>query len=164
MLFMKRLGDTLSVLKRPDMRELKEALSEFGCSSDQIKPFVPEPELLPYGRSVLFRSQDVEAIIVHLPAGCSTYIHDHGNSACCARLVEGVMLNTVFTANESGEAAYAAQYRVKEGQTVVAPVGHIHQMSNPGKSRTVSLHLYSPPLSGTKTYNRAEEYVLDYVI
>lgn len=164
MLLIKRLSDMLSALKRPDVRELKVILSALDCTPELIAPYVSEPEGLPYGRNVLFRSDEVEAIVVHLPARSETYIHDHGCSAGCSLVVEGIMLNTIYKADERGEAVYAAQFRVKEGQTLPAPKGQIHQMSNPGARRTVSLHLYSPPLSGAKTYTRAEQYVLDYVI
>jgi cysteine dioxygenase len=164
MLLIKRLGDMLSALKRPDVRELKEILSALDCTPELIAPYVSEPDRLPYGRNVLFRSDEVEAIVVHLPARSETYIHDHGCSAGCALVVEGVMLNTVYNADERGEAAYAAHFHVREGQTLLAPKGQIHQMSNPGARRTVSLHLYAPPLSGAKTYARADQYVLDYVI
>jgi cysteine dioxygenase len=160
----KRLCDTLSPLKRPDVRELKEALAAIGCTPELVAPYVSEPERLPYGRNVLYRSDEVEAIVVHLPARSETYIHDHGSSAGCALVVEGIMQNAMFQVDERGEAAYVAEFRMREGQTILAPKGQIHQMSNPGARRTVSLHLYSPPLSGAKTYKRAEQYVLDYVI
>lgn len=164
MILIKRLCDTLSSLKNPDVCELQEALAAIGCTPELVAPFVSEPEKLPYGRNVLYRSDEVEAIVVHLPARGETYIHDHGGSAGCALVVEGMMRNTMFRIDERGEAVYVAEFRMREGQTILAPKGQIHQMSNPGAGRTVSLHLYSPPLSGTKTYKRAEHYVLDYVI
>ncbi|GAA3404443.1 cysteine dioxygenase family protein [Paenibacillus hodogayensis] len=164
MLFMTRLEEALASLRRPDMRDLKETLSAVGCTPRQAEPHVAQPDRLPYGRTVLFRNTEVEAILVHLPARTGTFIHDHGDSLGCAIVVEGELINTVFRTDGRGDAIYASEERVRSGQCLSAPAGLIHRMRNPGAGRTVSLHLYAPPLTGTKTYAEADEYVLDYVI
>ncbi|RKN84208.1 cysteine dioxygenase [Paenibacillus ginsengarvi] len=164
MLFLERLTEALLKLRQPSLHGLQEALGTLQGTKELIAPYVTEPEHLPYGRNVLFRSAYVEAIVVHIPAYRKTFIHDHGSSIGCAQVMEGSILNSIYTLNDLGETTFASQALVKEGQIVLAPNGQVHQMINPGNRRAVSLHLYTPPLAGTKSFRRDEEYVLDYVI
>ncbi|MEF3301554.1 cysteine dioxygenase [Paenibacillus sp. GYB003] len=164
MLFKQRVDDVLSSLRQPSLRELHEALDAIGATAELIAPYVTEPDRLPYGRNVLFRSDHVEAIVVHIPPGSETFVHDHGRSVGCALLLEGAMLNATYRTGGGGEAFLVAQCRVPEGRRIEAPAKQIHRMSNPGVRRAVSLHLYAPPLAETNTYKPVEEYVLDYVI
>ncbi|PYI55817.1 cysteine dioxygenase [Paenibacillus flagellatus] len=164
MTFLQRVEMALSALHKPTLRELRETLSALLCTPEAIAPYVTEPDGLPYGRNVLFRTEEAEAIVVHLPGHTETYIHDHGASFGCAQVVEGVLVNSIYRAVGENEAAFAAETRLSAGQFVLAPPGQVHRMSNPTEGRTVSLHVYAPPLSGARTYSPTDEYVLDYVI
>lgn len=165
MKFLQRVEKALAGMTRPNVRELREALSSLSCTKEELAPYVTEPEQLPYGRHVICRTDEAEAIVIHIPARTETRIHDHGRSVGCAHVMEGTLLNTIYRKEGQGEAVYAvSEMIIREGQHMDAPCGQIHQMTNPTTRRTVSLHLYSPPLSGTRTYVAAEEYVLDYVI
>jgi cysteine dioxygenase len=162
---LQRVEKALAVLRQPTVRDLREMLSSLACTKEELAPYVTEPAQLPYGRHVIGRTEEAEVIVIHIPTRTETRIHDHGCSAGCALVIEGTLRNTIYRKEGRGEAVYASSEAIlREGQLMDAPFGQIHQMANPASGRTVSLHVYAPPLSGTKTYRAAEEYVLDYVI
>jgi cysteine dioxygenase len=117
-----------------------------------------------YGRNVIYRSSDVEAIVIHLPAGGRTSIHNHGESIGCAQVVEGRLTNVVYRSKGFGMVRETGKIDVRTGFFFAAPYGQIHRLSNDAGERAVSLHLYSPPLRGMRTYRPEEEVSLDFVI
>lgn len=154
--------EQLDKLKNPGTEQLKNAILSLNCTPDRIKPFVKAPELLPYGRHVLFRNDQLELIVVQVPPGQTTGIHDHGDSIGCTYVVEGRMLNINFTVNGSGKANYEAEQKVAKGQFLNLGHGAVHSMNNPYSEPLITVHVYSPPLSGVTRYE--QEWVLDYVI
>ncbi|GIP31605.1 cysteine dioxygenase family protein [Paenibacillus sp. J2TS4] len=142
--------------------ELGKALRRLNCTAKQVSSYVTEPRELPYGRRVIHRTEEVEAIVVHLPAGRSTFIHDHGESVGCGYVVQGTMINTIYTPNERGRAEYVSEAIVREGDCFYAEPGQVHAMRNPAKEPLITFHLYAPPLEKANRYET--EWVLDYVI
>lgn len=163
--FMHRLVSELEQLQAPTVAELLAALRNADCGPEDISHYVVDPiPSMAYGRNVLYRSDDVEAIVIHLPAGARTSIHNHGDSIGCAQLIEGTLSNVLYRSKGFGMASEAGTLDVLTGSCFAAPHGQIHQMRNEGDDRVVTLHLYAPPLHGMRTYRPEEEIVLDYVI
>jgi cysteine dioxygenase len=160
-----RLEIVLSELKMPSVADLRRALQQLDCTEADLRPFVTEPAAgRSYGRNVLYRTPDVEAIVVHIPSGAATTIHDHGESVGCALVVEGRLHNAMYRSAGYGMASEQGSIVAEAGDFIVALKGQIHQMRNEGGERFVSLHLYAPPLTGMRQYVPADEAVLDYVI
>ncbi|KIL41564.1 hypothetical protein SD70_06815 [Gordoniibacillus kamchatkensis] len=165
MQWLNRLQKELDALRAPTAAELFAALQAAPCTKEDLAAFVTEPEAgRAYGRNVLYRSNHVEAIVVHLPPGAATSVHDHGDSVGCAKVVEGELCNAIYRKSDYGMAAETGAVTVAAGKHVFAPHGQIHQMRSSGNGRTVSLHLYAPPIAGMKIYVPEELAVLDYVI
>ncbi|MDF2961792.1 MAG: hypothetical protein K0S39_3527 [Paenibacillus sp.] len=150
-------------LSNPAPHELKARISGLELSPEKVSPYIAEPSYLPYGRCALFQSNDIEVILIHLPKLSQTYIHDHGASIGCALILEGEMTNAVYRLDGYGYAQETGESTLKKNQFLYAPQGQIHQMRNTGLERMLSLHVYTPRLTGVKVY-RTYEQVLDYVI
>jgi cysteine dioxygenase len=150
-------------MTNPSPHELRAVIGRLLLTSETVSPYLAEPSFLPYGRTVMFQSDSVEVILIHLPSGSQTWIHDHGASVGCAYIVEGQLTNTLFRPGPEGYVYECGESCVTEGQFMYAPQGQIHQMSNKGSDRMVSLHVYTPKLSGMKKYSTYEQ-VLDFVI
>ncbi|UQZ86522.1 Cysteine dioxygenase [Paenibacillus konkukensis] len=147
----------------PSPYDLRQAIQQLELKEEEVSSYVAEPSYLPYGRKVLFQSEVVEVILIHLPAGRETMIHDHGASRGCAYVVEGELTNKIYELGAEGYVDESGESVVKQGQFLYAPEGMIHQMCNTGTRRVVSLHAYTPAMSNTKVYHTYEQ-VLDYVI
>lgn len=149
---MNSIASKFEGLMRPTLDDLRSKLSELPDFSRQLPNFVTEPDQLPYGRNVIYSTDHLELIVINLPPMRRTAIHDHGQSNCCAIIVEGTMTNTTYDPVGPGEVEATEEQLIKPGQFLVSPKGHIHQMSNRTSERVLSLHAYSPPLSGMQNY------------
>ncbi|WP_028547508.1 cysteine dioxygenase [Paenibacillus sp. UNC451MF] len=147
----------------PSGHELRRAIEQLKLEPQEVASYVTEPATLPYGRRVLFQSEHVEVILIHLPAGHETYIHDHGESIGCAFVLEGELTNKQYWLDKEGYAYECGEAVLGPSQFLFAPKGQIHQMCNYGKQRVVTLHAYTPAMKDTKVYYPYEQ-VLDYVI
>lgn len=150
-----RFGD----MNRPDPGRLERALLDAPDAATNVAPHIREPDQYPYGRNVVFANDRVEAIVVYVPPGVSTPIHDHGESVGCALVVEGTLINTEFVpaAMDRTTVDRAGESRVDAGGVATFPAGTIHRMTNGGPGRLVSLHIYAPPLRDVRRYEEASE-------
>ncbi|MFC0214841.1 cysteine dioxygenase family protein [Paenibacillus chartarius] len=159
------LMNRLERLQSPTVSELQGILRQVRLSPGDIECFVAQPENgRSYGRQVIFRNAELEAIVIHLPALSQTSIHDHGESIGCALVVEGKLTNQLYTTAGYGMVHPAGSYEVTSGSCMLAPYGQIHEMLNRTDERMISLHVYAPPLAGMKQYVPESSAVLDYVI
>jgi cysteine dioxygenase len=149
--------------ERLSIQQLQWLVRKLTMEPELIKPYVSEPVQLAYGRNVLYHSQHLEAIVIHLPPGAETAIHDHGCSVGCAVVIEGTMQNTVYQLDSYRYPVEVYQKEVRTGEMLIAPKGQIHKMSNRTDQRVVSLHVYAPRLTETQRYLPYEQ-VLDFVI
>ncbi|MBN2910281.1 cysteine dioxygenase family protein [Polycladomyces sp. WAk] len=153
--FVSCLRSLLQNLHRPDVWRLRQAVERLDCTRERIAPLVTQPRPpLRYGRNVVFRSDRFEAIVIHLPSGTETPIHDHGNSIGCIRVVAGTLENKVFTLSpHHSQPALSSTGRHQAGEYVLIGHGLIHAMRNAGEEPMISFHVYTPPLENTKQYS-----------
>jgi cysteine dioxygenase len=150
--FLACVKEVLSKVKQPGYRELKEAIKLIGCTREKILPYVTEPDQFSYGRNVIYRSDRVEAIVIHIPGMKQTPIHNHGNSIGCGQVVEGNLINQLYVLEKDDEPFGYEENRFAQGQFFFATKGQIHQMRNPSAERLITFHIYSPPLQDMKIY------------
>lgn len=133
------------MLRNPTLQELGEALGNIPNLSTFIDPYVKEPEQCAYGRNIIYRNDMVEVIVINLPKQKETPIHDHGPSIGYAMVLEGNLINTIYRLNQ-GKIEHESAHLIREEQFFFSTPGLIHKMVNSGSTRTVSIHVYSPPL------------------
>lgn len=150
--FLQCVNHVLSKLKQPTHRELKEAISSIGCTSERIRPHITEPDILPYGRNVIYQSDHIEAIVVHIPGKKQTPVHDHGDSIGCAYVVEGSLVNKLYVLEKENKHFCYEQNRCMKGEFFYVTKGQIHNMCNPSEERLITFHVYSPPIKDMKIY------------
>jgi cysteine dioxygenase len=158
-----RLEQTFCTLKKPNMSQLKEAITDLGSLLEQIPSYCTEPGQLPYGRNMLVQNEDIEVVVIHLPGEKSTPIHDHGGSIGCAHVIEGSLLDVSYALDEHGYPLPVKESEAKAGELLEETAGQIHRLINPNKERMISLHAYAPPLKGSKKYIPYLD-ILDFVI
>ncbi|MDN4594332.1 cysteine dioxygenase [Polycladomyces subterraneus] len=153
--FISCLHRSFQNLHRPDVWRLRQVIEQLGCTRERISPLITKPQPpLSYGRNVVFRSDQFEAIVIHLPPGTGTPIHDHGNSIGCVRVVAGTLENRVFTLSPGvSEPVLSSTGCHLPGESVLIGPGLIHSMRNAGKEPMISFHVYTPPLENAKQYS-----------
>ena len=91
------------------------------------------------GRAVtqVYESAEIDIMVVGWEPGQNSSRHDHGRSESVVCVLEGIILVNAGTDSE---------LTLCQGDVCVTPIGEIHQLTNIGGIRAVTLHLYAPPL------------------
>ncbi|MFD0694765.1 cysteine dioxygenase [Paenibacillus sp. GCM10027628] len=163
MTLLRAIEQSFCKLQQPTHEQMKSALMSLGELLHTVPDYKTEPSGLPYGRNVVFSNQDLEVIIIYIPANQATAIHNHGSSIGTAYLIEGSLVNTMYTLDSYGFPVPLHDDFIQAGQCFNAPAEQIHQLSNPFHERAISLHVYTPPLRQVNRYLPYSE-ILDYVI
>jgi quercetin dioxygenase-like cupin family protein len=95
-----------------------------------------------YMRHLVFRSANVEILVVCWQPGQASPLHDHGPSDGLMIILEGEIVNT--THGPEGPPVTTVWRAGDVGHT---PVGSRHEVRNSSMANVVSLHVYAPPLA-----------------
>ncbi len=103
-----------------------------------------------YARNLLSKSPWYELLIICWRAGQCSPIHNHEDSACGVRVVDGIATETLYRRVGLGAGAVERVDRraYQKGDVCISARDDIHLIENlePGRD-LITLHLYSPPLS-----------------
>ncbi len=133
--------------------DFKAILEMFSFSKDELTEHLLYPEDLPYGRKCIYRSGNFEVIVMNWKPRRESNIHDHGDSFGCVYSISGNAKNVLF--NEKLENIGSVQLI---NQTIAeVPKGIFHKIENDSDDFSVSLHFYSPPMSGMKVIDSIDK-------
>ncbi|WP_284644719.1 cysteine dioxygenase [Paenibacillus silviterrae] len=159
----KRIEATFAGVTKPTPHEIRALIQSLKLTAEELEEHVSDPGELSYGRTVLYQNEEVDVILIHLPPGGETRIHDHGESSGCAMVVEGAVMNCIYKLDSYGYPHLQAEHPVVREHFLYAPKWQIHQLQNPHAVRSLSVHVYAPSMRGNRAYLPYEQ-VLDFVI
>lgn len=110
-----------------------------------------------YKRNTIARSEHYELLALTWRSGHCTPIHDHRQSSCAFRVVQGTGTEVRFSVTPSGLVCPVSTHEMAPGYICAAEEADIHQVANmqaPGED-LVTLHIYSPPIQCMQTYKFA---------
>jgi cysteine dioxygenase len=147
-----KVKNVLDSLKSPTKAQMKDALMQLNITRDDLAS-LPEPsEGKPYNRKLLYKSEDVEMLVMNWSElECAP--HDHGESHGWIQVLSGTSLNTVYELSGTGLPAEWFREYHHNGKYFYAPKKAIHKMQASNQTDLVTLHLYSPPITGMKVYD-----------
>lgn len=151
--FLETIKSTLDNLPSYNEVNLVQAVQSLNLTFNEVSKYVTEPKDLEYGRNVIYRSENVEVIVIHLPSMAKTLIHDHGLSIGCIFVVAGDFLNVLYKLED--KVSYPIYDQVEEfsqHEILVVKEDTLHMMYNPTTSPVITFHIYTPPLKGGTTY------------
>jgi cysteine dioxygenase len=108
-----------------------------------------------YVRNLIHRQPHVEVLCMCWLSGQRSPIHDHNQSNCLVRVLEGVMTNTDFKLLPSGYVCPVVSHEYGAGAIEARSEADIHQVANlqPAGCNLVTLHVYSPPLQRMNVFS-----------
>lgn len=161
------LGDFLAYLdtikERPDLDVLDRKLRALNISPEDLELYANFSDRA-YARNLIYESEHVQLLCLCWKSGQRSPIHDHGNSICGVRIVQGVATETIFERVPSGYIKALNSNDYPPDTVMVSQDADTHQISNlqeEGES-LITLHLYSPPLNRMKTYSIESREVGEY--
>lgn len=152
MTLLNRIENVLNPLKSPSKTVLKDALVQLNLTLDDLAD-LPEPSAgKPYNRKLLFKNKEVELLVMNWSQlECAP--HDHGHSHGWIQVLSGTSLNSVYEVNGNGLPTEIFHQYYHQGNYFFAPKKAIHKMKASNNKEMVTLHLYSPPISGMIVYD-----------
>ncbi|MFS0766198.1 MULTISPECIES: cysteine dioxygenase [Peribacillus] len=151
--FLETIKSTFDNLPSYNEVKLVQAVQSLNLTFNEVSKYVTEPKDLEYGRNVIYSSENVEVIVIHLPSMAKTFIHDHGLSIGCIFVVAGDFLNVLYKLED--KESYPIYDRIEEfsqNEILLVKEDTIHMMYNPTTSPVITFHIYTPPLKGGTTY------------
>ncbi|MEH7495616.1 cysteine dioxygenase [Neobacillus niacini] len=147
-----KIKHVLDPLKSPSKADLKNALLQIDMKLDDLA-HLPEPsEGKPYNRKLLYKSKEVELLVMNWSQlECAP--HDHGNSHGWIQVISGTSLNSVYEVKGDHLPKELFYQYYHKGQYFYAPKKGVHKMKASNDKDMVTLHLYSPPITGMMVYD-----------
>ena len=156
-----KMGD--SCLTNANTPEILELLSEYQSNpKDWLQYHNQQPGT--YTRNLVDDGNGKYNLMVLCWApGCSSPVHDHSNSHCLVKVLQGTLTETLYdwpcqgtSGNSSTTETGLTVKKMTEFQENQVSYMHdtigLHKISNPTPEYSVSLHLYSPPFQYCKTF------------
>ncbi|WP_146173928.1 cysteine dioxygenase [Saccharothrix carnea] len=140
-------------LERPTPSELITAVDRVGVTVAELRPYLSEPGLYPYGRQKLLATDEVEIIAMNWATQRQCSPHDHGSSFGVISVVQGTISHDLYTLDQDDTPAKYLSRVEKEGTNYFAARGMVHSMGNPLTTPAVTLHFYAPPITRMKVYD-----------
>lgn len=117
-----------------------------------------------YLRNLFRKGPLYHALILCWRSGQRSPIHNHAESTCGVRVLQGVCTETKFEATPSGLLKAVSSSDMLQGEIGASQDADVHQISNlqsPGED-LITLHVYSPPLLKMETYSLTDATVGEY--
>ena len=144
------VADLIALLRSPEkinLDAIEVALQTMKLDADALGFAVCEDDAN-YVRTLLYRDGRVEMLALTLNPGQRSPVHDHGQSTCIVRVVEGLAHEHVYRSRGTtkGERRFIER-ELKPGIVTRAPGSMTHSLGNDGDTTLVTLHIYAPPLA-----------------
>ena len=127
----------------------------------------PAPGSHGYTRSLLYKNERFEILVLHWQAGCASAIHDHGGANCWFAVCDGVMHVENFRRLDAGQSAGYARIGL-QGREVLRPGDldyrqddvHLHRCIA-GPAPVTTLHVYAAPIQRFRIFEERTESGLE---
>jgi cysteine dioxygenase len=142
---------------------LEEMLNDLRLTCEEVAEVVSFDDRT-YRRIVLRDHSQFQALILCWRGGQRSPIHDHVGSSCAVKILQGRATETRYGRTPCGLLAPMETMTLDADAVTLCDGGCIHQMGNleSRESELVTLHLYSPPPSGTRCYPLNETTLADH--
>jgi len=102
-----------------------------------------------YARNSLYCGMNFEILILCWKPNQQSPIHDHAQSSCAFKVIEGTATETKY----DNELHCQGQRRLLLGDTCTTEGKDIHRIANLEDGNLITVHVYSPPLSNISLYD-----------
>ncbi len=99
-----------------------------------------------YTRKVIFSDDALSVLLLGWLPGQASEIHDHGGSACCFRVLQGIAVESRYEPDANGDAVEVSRDRFLPGSVLGCDGTDIHAILNEpaADDPLITLHVYRP--------------------
>ncbi|WP_226666471.1 cysteine dioxygenase [Metabacillus litoralis] len=149
-----RIDEVLQNVEDYSKEGLKQSLKNLNIQYRDLEDILIRSDTAgkPYYRKLLFKNDCLELLVMDWSElECSP--HDHGQSYGWIQVIKGTAKNTVYEMKGDQFPIELLTELQEEGKLFFAPHKGIHKMAVSKDSNLVTLHLYSPPITGMKVFD-----------
>ncbi len=139
---------------RAPIEQLGQLLSNLNVTAEDLRPYVCFGDNT-YRRNLICQSDYYELLCICWKSGQRSPIHDHSQSTCGLRIIQGVATETLFETSDCGQIKAVKSTDCGTGHVCSSQDSDVHQVSNlqAAGNDLMTLHIYSPPLKQMSTYS-----------
>jgi cysteine dioxygenase len=149
------LVDYLNTLtSRATIERLQALLAASDATIDDVREFVRfEPGH--YQRNLVCQGPWYEMLVICWRSGQRSPIHNHAQSTCGLKVLQGVCTETYFAHSPCGQVVALSSHECGAGHVCASEDDDTHQVSNlqTAGHDLVTIHIYSPPLRAMKKFS-----------
>lgn len=136
----KKVVNLLKNYKQNNLANLLEPIKNLGFNNEEFNNNITFKKN-DYCKSILYRDDKYEIILICWDANCETKIHNHPKNGCIMKILEGNLLEECFdkTYNNIRTNNYE-----KNDVSYIHDDLYLHKIIN-SNQKSISLHIYSPP-------------------
>ncbi len=152
---LRELVDYLDNLKeRASVERLGQLLAQNTATRETLKPFEVFGDNT-YRRNLICEGQWYELLCICWKSGQRSPIHDHAQSTCGLKIMEGVATETTFESSDCGQIKAVSSTDYSVGHVCSTQDSDVHQVSNlqADGHNLVTMHIYSPAIRCMDTYS-----------
>jgi cysteine dioxygenase len=135
------------------MNQVNPQMAFAAPSVPDVMPPLRDPGQYPYSWKTFLRKSHIAGIILNWRRKTVCLPHDHGASSASFYVIEGEAYHALYRLNKRGLPGLHKETTEKRGATVFVPRGIPHAMGSASESPLVTLHIYSPTISGMKIFD-----------
>jgi cysteine dioxygenase len=137
----------------PCLETIEDWLRHLSPSPEELRPYLQFKQDT-YSRNLIQRRATYEVLLLCWRPGQHSPIHDHAGSQCALIVLAGKGTEVRFEREQRGRLQAVSYQPLPTGTVTASVADDLHVLgnwTNPPRN-LVSLHVYSPPLDGMKTY------------
>jgi len=140
--------------ERAPVDELQKRLAGLNVSADDVAEYMHFGPAT-YRRNLICGTELYELLCICWRSGQRSPIHNHAQSTCGLRILQGTATETTFEMTPCGQVKATGSSDLAVGRVTATHDDQMHQVSNlqTAGEDLVTLHIYSPPLRKMATFS-----------
>ncbi|MGB0715763.1 MAG: cysteine dioxygenase [Phycisphaerae bacterium] len=152
-----------SLTSRAPADDLRDKLIETNITLDDVRPFV-RFSATQYLRNLIHAGHNYHALAICWKSGQRSPIHNHAESVCGVKVLQGTATETLFDMTPCGQLKAVGSRDHEQGCVMASCDDDTHQVSNlqAVDDDLVTIHVYSPPLFRMDTFSLTNQRIGEF--
>ena len=149
-----KLLEKLDLISNITPEKLEQLIKEFNFNLRDLITYLNPPECKPYGRKIIYKSEQIECLLMTWGINRKCQIHSHGSQTCgFIKVMKGTVANYNYKKGCDNSLIQISSNIYSTGDLFFVPSGILHQMHSITQEQLITLHFYVPPITSMKIYD-----------
>lgn len=155
----KKIKSLVQHIAQNGMHHYAKKIKELGISHQDFKNQL-HFSTKKYTRTCIAKDENFELLLLAWTKGQKTAIHNHADSECEVYVLDGKLKEVQYiNHNEKLQEVSEVIFCVAQNTATPHDVAAFHSLENIGENKSLTLHLYSPPISKCLVHNAKQNKI-----